>query len=107
MEGSNGVLITHPPSDNDPHECQNILLPDEFDLDPSKNFFEMSSMEEEYRTSSNFHLYINIVESRVPCAHPTIQCRDDSGIHEFDRVMVHVFIGVAQDLMIKNYLSML
>ena len=48
-------------------------------------------MEEEYRTSSNFHRYINIVESRVPCAPPPIQCRDDSVIHEFDRAMAIFF----------------
>ena len=44
-------------------------------------------MEEEYRTSSKFYRYINIVESRLPCAPPTIQCRHDLGIHEFGRSM--------------------
>ena len=58
-----------------------------FFWDPSKIFFEMSSMEEEYRTGSNFHLYINIVESRVLCAPTMVQCRYDSGIHEFDKSM--------------------
>ena len=60
----------------------------------------MSSMEEEYRTSSNFHLYINITKSRVPCAPTTIQCIYDSGIHEFDRAMENISIGLAQDLMV-------
>ena len=62
-------------------------------------------MEEEYRTSSNFHRYINIVESRVPCSPPTIQCRDDSGIHEFDRAMANVSIGLAQYLMLGILIS--
>ena len=48
-------LVTHPPTYNELHECHNILLSDEFYCDPSKNLFEISSMEEEYRTSSNFH----------------------------------------------------
>ena len=62
-------------------------------------------MEEEYRTSSNFHRYINTVEIRVPCAPPTIQCRYDSGIHEFDRAMANVTFGLAQDLMVDILIS--
>ena len=61
MEGSTCGLVTHPPTDDKLHECKNILLSDEFDWYPSNNLFEISSMEEEYRTSSNFHRYINIV----------------------------------------------
>ena len=57
-------------------------------------------MEGEYRKSSNFHRYINIVENRVPCAPTTINCRDDSGIHEFDIAMANVSIGLSQDLMV-------
>ena len=72
MEGSTYGLVTHSPTYNELHECQKILLSDGFDWDPSKNLFQISSLEEEYRTSSNFHRYINIVESRVPCAPPTI-----------------------------------
>ena len=34
MEGSTCGIITHPPTDNDLHKCQNILLSDEFDWDP-------------------------------------------------------------------------
>ena len=56
-------------------------------------------MEEEYRTSSNFHQYINIVESRVPCTPPTIQCIYESVIHEFDRAMSNVSIGLDHNLM--------
>ena len=70
----------HPPTDNKLHKCQRILLSDEFDWDPSNNLFEISSMEEDYRTSSNFHRYIKIVEIRIPSAPPTIKCRDDSGV---------------------------
>ena len=105
MEGSTCGLVTHPPTDDKLHECKNILLSDELDWYPSNNLFEISSMEEEYRTSSNFHRYINIVESRVPCAPPTIQCRDDSGIHEFDRAMANVSIGLAQYLMLGILIS--
>ena len=62
----------HPPNYDKIHDCKHILLSDEFDRYPSKNLFEISSMEEDYRTSSKFHRYINIVESRIPSAHPTI-----------------------------------
>ena len=57
-------------------------------------------MEEEYRTNSNLHQYINIVENRFPCAPPTIQFIDNSVIHEFDRSMENFSIGLAQDLMV-------
>ena len=57
-------------------------------------------MEEEYSTSLNFHRYINIVESRIPCAPPTIHCRDDSVIRDFDREMENVSIELAQELMV-------
>ena len=74
---------------------KNILLSDEFDWDPSKNVFEISLMEEEYRKSSNFHRCINIVDSIVPCPPPTIQCRYYMVIHEFDIPMANVSIGLA------------
>ena len=90
----------HPPTYNKLHECQNILLSDEFDWYPSRNFFETSSMEEEYRTNLNVHRYINIVDSRVPCVPPMIHCRYDSVIHEFDRAMKNVSIGLDRDLMV-------
>ena len=87
MEGSTCGIITYPPTYYNVHVCQRIILSDVFDWDPSKNLFGTSSMEEEYSTSSSFHRYINILESRVPCAPPMIQCRNDSVIHEFDRSM--------------------
>ena len=62
-------------------------------------------MEEEYRKSSNFHRYINIVESRVPCTPPTIQYRYYLVIHEFDREMANVSIGMAQELMVERLIS--
>ena len=62
-------------------------------------------MEEEYRTSSTFHRYINIVESRVPCVPPTIQCRDDLVMHDFYRAMVNVSIGMAQDLIVDRLIN--
>ena len=63
-------------------------------------------MEEEYRTSSNFYRYINIIESRIPRTPPTIQCRDDSGIHDFDIAMSKISIKLSQyllvDILINN-----
>ena len=81
MEGSTCGLVTHPSTDNELHEYHKIILLYGFDWYPSNRLFEISSMEEEYRTSSNFHQYINIVESRFPCVPPKIQCRYDLGIH--------------------------
>ena len=104
-EGSTCGIVTHPTTDDDLHEYQSILLSDEFDWYLSNNLFKISSMEEEYMTSSNFHRYINIVESRVPCAPPTIHCMDDLVIHEFDREMANVSIGLAQDLMVDRLIS--
>ena len=65
----------------------------------------MSSMEEEYRTGSNFHQYINIFESIVPCAPPMIHCRYDLGIHEFNIAMANVSIGLAHDFMVDILIS--
>ena len=59
-------------------------------------------MEKDYRTSSNLHRYINIVESIVPYSPPKIQCRDDLGIHEFDIAMANVSIEMSQDLMVDR-----
>ena len=104
MEGSTCGIITHTTTEIDLHECQNILMSDEFDWYPSNNLFETSSMEE-YRTSSNFHQYINIFDRRVPCAPPTIQCRYYLVIHEFDISMENVSIGLDQDLMVDILIS--
>ena len=35
-EVSTSGFVTHPPTDDEFHECQNILLSDEFDWDPLK-----------------------------------------------------------------------
>ena len=62
-------------------------------------------MGEEYRTSSNFHRYINNVDSRVPCTPPTNQCRDELVIHEFDRSMANFSIELAQNLIVDRLIS--
>ena len=67
-----------------------------------KDFSEISSTEEEYRTNSIFHRYINIVQRRFPCAPPRIKFRDDSGINAFDIAMANVSNGLAQDLMVER-----
>ena len=51
---------------------------------------------------SNFHHYINIVESRISSSPPTIQCINDSEIHCFDREMVDLSIGLSQYLMMER-----
>ena len=51
MEGSTCGIVTHPHTDKELCECQNILLSDGFYWYPSKNLFGISSIEEDYRTS--------------------------------------------------------
>ena len=55
MKGSTCGHVTLPPTDNEPHELQRILIPDEFEWDPSNNLFGISSQEEEYIKGSNFY----------------------------------------------------
>ena len=65
-------------------------------------FFKITSTEEEYRTSSIFNRYINIVESRVPNAPPKIQCTYIFEINDFDRETEKNSIGLAHDLMVDR-----
>ena len=55
MEGYVCGIVTLRPTDDDFHEYQWMVLSDEIERDPSNNLFEISSLEEDYRTSSNFH----------------------------------------------------
>ena len=57
-------------------------------------------MEENYRTRSNFHRYINIVKIKILGAPPTNQCRYDLRVNNFDIEMENVSIGISQDLMV-------
>ena len=102
MERSTCGIVTHPLTDDQLHGCQNILLSYEFYRNPSNNLFVFFSIEEDYRTSSTFCQYINIVESRVTCAPLTIHCRYDLGIHDFDGSMANVFSGLDQDLVVDR-----
>ena len=57
------------------HEFQFILLSDKFEWNPSNNLFEMSSLEEDYITSSNIHRHVNLFTINITCVPLTIQCR--------------------------------
>ena len=63
-------------------------------------------MEEEYRTRSKYHCYINVVDRKIPSSPLTIQCIDESVIHEFDIAMVNASVGIVQywmvDILISN-----
>ena len=59
-------------------------------------------MEEEYKTSSNFYPYIDIVDSIITSY---IQCRDDSVIHRFDIAIKNVSIWLSKDLMLDILIS--
>ena len=80
MEGSTFGTITHPPTNNDVHEFQLIMISDNFDWVTANNLSEIYSLEEEYRTSSNFNFCINIVESVMTQVPLTVQCRENPGL---------------------------
>ena len=48
---------------------------------------------------------INQLRSQTPCAPPVIYIQDDMDIHDFDREMVNVSIGLAQDLMVDRIIG--
>ena len=102
---SNYGVITRPPTDDDLHEYQCILLSDGFYWYPSNNLFDISSMEEEYKTISNVHRFANIFVGIITSTPLTIQCIDESGIHEFDRVISNVSIGLSQYLVVDIFVS--
>ena len=62
-------------------------------------------METEYRTSSKFHRYINIVESRVPSAPSYIQRKYDLELYEFGITMEKLSIGLSQEVLVEKLTS--
>ena len=59
-------------------------------------------MEEEQRRNT-FNLgSINQVRSQTPCDPPVTYIKDGIAIHDFDRAMLNVSIGLAQDLMVHR-----
>ena len=57
-------------------------------------------MEEEYMKRSKMHCYVTIVDSIITSTPPTILCRYDLVIHDFDIAMANFSIRLAQDLMV-------
>ena len=62
-------------------------------------------MGEDYRTSLSIHYYINIVYITILSTPPTIQCRGDLGILEFDRAMEKQSTVIDQYLTIDRIIS--
>ena len=58
-------------------------------------------MEEEYRTSPSSHRKINKIDIIIPSENPTIICKYVSGIHDFDKAMENVSIGLSQNFMVE------
>ena len=48
---------------------------------------------------------INKVRSQTPCDPPVTYIQYDTVIHEFNRVMVNVSIGLAQDIMVGRLIG--
>ena len=57
-------------------------------------------MEKEYMKRSKINCYVTIFDRIITSTPPTILCRYDLLIHEFDIAMANVSIRLAQDLMI-------
>ena len=60
MKRYNCIIIIKPLTNNDIQECQRVLLSNEFDWDTANNLFEIYSLEEEYRKSSNFRQHVDL-----------------------------------------------
>ena len=50
------------------------------------------------------HQNINIVEIIIPCAPPTDQCRENSGLQTFGRSMSNFSIVIDQDLIVDRFM---
>ena len=96
MERSTCVLITHSSTNNELQDYQQILPSDEFYWNPPNNLFETYSLDEDNITSSNIHWYTKLVESIIYCTPTTIQCRENSGLHKFDRAVENSILWLKQ-----------
>ena len=59
-------------------------------------------MEDEQRTNMFKLRWINQVISQTPCGPPITYIQDNMAIHDFDRAMVNISIGLSQDLMLDR-----
>ena len=60
--------------------------------------------EEQRRNVFNLKL-INQVRSQTLCAPPVTYIQDDMVMHDFDRAIVNVLIGLAQDIMVNRLIG--
>ena len=106
MAGSTCGFITRYPSDHEMETCQHLELSSTEYWDPSKDVFNISSMEAE--KSNNIGLTTRIIcqmHGHSPSAPPVTHIQDDLAIHEFDRALADVSLGLAQDLMVDRLIS--
>ena len=94
MEVSTCGTIKNPQTEYYIHDFQHIIISYEFYWNPSNSSFGIYSLYEEYRTSSNFHLCINLSESIIPCTPLTMQCRDNLGLQKFNRAMENIHLTI-------------
>ena len=100
MVGSKCGFITRYTTDDEIETCRHITISNEHDWDPSKDIFKILSTEEEKR-SNIFNLSsTNQVRSKTPYAPPVTYIQDKMAIHDFDRAMLYVSIGLAHYLMV-------
>ena len=70
MVGSTYGFITRYPTDDNIKICRHITISNEYDWDPSKHIFKISSMDEDQMRNLFKLRSINQVRSQTPCAPP-------------------------------------
>ena len=98
MAGSTCGFITRYPTDDELATCRQITLSDEDEWNPSKTHFQVSLMEaEKYNTNLSTRL--------VYATNGRNQIQDDIAIHEFDRALTDISLGLSQDLIAERIIS--
>ena len=105
MEGSSCTFLSRYPTDDEIQTCRRIELSDEFKWDPSKKIFQISSMEEENMPRKLNSRSINLVQGNTPSSPPTVEIQDDIPVHEFDRAMAEISLGLPENIIRSRLIS--
>ncbi len=106
MIGSTCGFITRYPTDDEIESCRRIYLSDEENWNPADVTFQVSSLKAEMDSHNSLATrHVALVQGYAPTATPISYTQDDIAIHDFDRAMVNVSLGLAQDLMVDRLIS--
>ena len=103
--GYTSGFITRYSTDDEIETCQHINISNEHYWGPSKHIFNLPSKQEEKRSNVFRLRSINQVRIQTPCAPPVTYIQDDMAIHDFDRVMVNISVGLSRDLMVDRIIG--